>query len=114
MLNGILLIKMKTRLLIILGTIGFVAGLIMYFYGVILIAEYYSGQSAPGYDPHISYVIPIHYIQYMTLFAIPISLVSATVIAFGFIKSKYNYVYMPVISILLIAAWFGILLSVGS
>ena len=105
---------MKSRLLIILGSIGFVAGLIMYFYGVILIAEYYSGLSPPDYTPVVSYVIPIHYIQYMTVLAIPLSLVSATVIVSGFIKSKYYYVYMPVISALLIAAWFGILISIGS
>ena len=102
------------KLFVILGSIGFVVGLIMYFSGVVLIAEYYSGLSPPDYTPVVSYVIPIHYIQYMTLLAIPLSLVSATVIAFGFIKSKYYYVYIPVISILLIATWFGILLSIGS
>lgn len=105
---------MKTKLFIILGIIGFVTGLIMYFYGVVLITDYHTGMSPPDYTPVVSYAIPIHYIQYMTLFAIPLSLVSVTVIAFGFIKSKYYYVYIPVISILLIVAWFGFLLSRGS
>ena len=102
---------------VILGSIGFVAGLIMYFYGVILIAEYYEYRSTLPpceYDREVSCIPPMQYFQYMPLFGIPITLVSATMIAFGFIKSKYYYGYIPAISILLIAAFFGILFSRGS
>jgi len=105
------------RIFIILGSIGFVVGLLMFHYGVILIAEYYEYRSTLPtceYDPDVSCIPPMHYSQYMALFGIPITLVSLPTIAYGFVKWKYGYAYMSLIAFLLVVMWFVFLFSRGS
>ena len=105
------------RIFIILGSVGFVAGLLMFHYGVILIAEYHEYRSTLPpceYDRNVSCIPPMQYSQYMALFGIPITLVSLPVIAYGFVKWRCGYAYMAFIAFLLVAAWFVFLLSRGS
>lgn len=107
---------MKTRFLII-GSIGVVVGLLMFYFGVILIEEdreYHSSLPTAEYDPDVSSIRPMQYFDYMPLLGIPISLTSSTVIAYGFFKWKYGYVYVPLISAFLVVMWFAFLLSRGS
>ncbi|MEX0861119.1 hypothetical protein [Nitrosopumilus sp.] len=105
------------RIFIISGSIGFVVGLLMFHYGVILIAEYHEYRSTLPpceYDPDVSCIPPMHYSQYMALFGPPITLVSVPMIAYGFVKWKYGYAYMPFIAFLLVVTWFAFLFSRGS
>ena len=102
------------RIFIILGSIGFVVGLLMFHYGVILIAEYHEYHSTLPpceYDLEVPCIPPPQYFHYLPLFGIPITLVSLPVIAFGFIKWKYGYVYMPLIAFLLVVMWFAFVFS---
>lgn len=105
------------KIFVVLGSIGFVTGLLMFHYGVILIAEHIEYRSTLPpceYDPDVSCIPQMHYSQYMALFGVPIALVSLPTIAFGFIKQKYGYVYMPFAAILLVVVWFAFLLFQGS
>lgn len=105
------------RIFIILGSVGFVTGLLMFHYGVILIAEdieYRSTLPPCEYDPDVSCIPPMHYSQYIALFGIPVTLVSLPTIAYGFLKWEYSYLYMSFAVILLVVTWFVFLLSRGS
>jgi len=105
------------RIFIILGSIGFVVGLLMFHYGVILIAEYYEYRaSLPPceYDREVSCSTPMQYFHYLPLFGIPIALVSLPTIAYGFIKWRYGFAYMILVGFLLVVLWFAIILSGAS
>ena len=108
--------KKVKKIFIILGSVGFVAGLLIFYLGVILIAEYIEYRSTLPpceYDPDISCIPPMHYSQYMALVGPPITLLSLPLIAYGFVKWKYGYVYMPLIALLLVVVWFAFLFSRG-
>lgn len=105
------------NIFIITGSFGFLLGLLMFYFGAILIEdnrEYISSLPPPEYNKDVSSVPPMQYFHYMTILGIPISLASAPVIVYGFIKWKYGYVYVPFISGLLVAIWFTFLFSRGS
>ena len=100
------------RFFIILGSIGVVVGLLMFHYGIILIAEYHEYRSILlpcKYDREVSCIPPMQYFHYMSIFAIPITLASLPTIAYGLVKWKYDYVYMSLSAFLLVGS--GLYLS---
>lgn len=102
------------RIFIVLGSVGVVIGLLMFHYGIILIAEYQEYRSTLPpckYDREVSCIPPMQYFHYMSIFAIPITLASLPAIAYGFVKWKYDYVYVSLGAFLLVGIWFVFILS---